>query len=202
LASPATGPFCAASAAPRPTPSTHCFPSAIHCSIFTPATALWTAGLLPQIGLLHALKPGHLALASDLVEEFRHDDRSPRCPAHQPSRNPRRALPARRRGRCRSLPPHRRWPPHLHPRRRRRPPGPATLNDPDAAPPPPSRPFAAWSAKPSVSGLPRRTLQRRTMHLRGVNALYRRLRRLRREGSPAHEPHPPPLRRACSGVGL
>jgi CRISPR-associated protein Cas1 len=36
------------------------------------ATALWTAGLLPQIGLLHALKPGHLALASDLVEEFRH----------------------------------------------------------------------------------------------------------------------------------
>jgi CRISPR-associated protein Cas1 len=39
----------------------------IHCS-----TALWTAGLLPQIGLLHALKPGHLALASDLVEEFRH----------------------------------------------------------------------------------------------------------------------------------
>jgi group II intron reverse transcriptase/maturase/CRISPR-associated endonuclease Cas1 len=40
----------------------------IHC-----ATALWTAGLLPQIGLLHALKPGHLALASDLVEEFRHE---------------------------------------------------------------------------------------------------------------------------------
>jgi CRISPR-associated protein Cas1 len=37
------------------------------------ATALWTAGLLPQIGLLHALKPGHLALASDLVEEFRHE---------------------------------------------------------------------------------------------------------------------------------
>lgn len=36
------------------------------------ATAPWTAGLLPQIGLLHALKPGHLALASDLVEEFRH----------------------------------------------------------------------------------------------------------------------------------
>jgi len=40
----------------------------IHC-----ATALWTAGLLPQIGLLHALRPGHLALASDLVEEFRHE---------------------------------------------------------------------------------------------------------------------------------
>ena len=40
----------------------------IHC-----ATSLWTAGLLPQIGLLHALKPGHLALASDLVEEFRHE---------------------------------------------------------------------------------------------------------------------------------
>jgi group II intron reverse transcriptase/maturase/CRISPR-associated endonuclease Cas1 len=37
------------------------------------ATALWTAGLLPQIGLFHALKPGHLALASDLVEEFRHE---------------------------------------------------------------------------------------------------------------------------------
>ena len=37
------------------------------------ATALWTAGLLPQIGLLHSLKPGHLALASDLVEEFRHE---------------------------------------------------------------------------------------------------------------------------------
>jgi group II intron reverse transcriptase/maturase/CRISPR-associated endonuclease Cas1 len=40
----------------------------IHC-----ATALWTAGLLPQIGLLHGLKTGHLALASDLVEEFRHE---------------------------------------------------------------------------------------------------------------------------------
>jgi CRISPR-associated protein Cas1 len=37
------------------------------------STALWTAGLLPQIGLLHALKPGQLALASDLVEEFRHE---------------------------------------------------------------------------------------------------------------------------------
>lgn len=36
------------------------------------ATSLWSAGLLPQIGLFHALKPGHLALASDLVEEFRH----------------------------------------------------------------------------------------------------------------------------------
>jgi group II intron reverse transcriptase/maturase/CRISPR-associated endonuclease Cas1 len=37
------------------------------------ATALWAAGLLPQIGLVHALKPGHLSLASDLVEEFRHE---------------------------------------------------------------------------------------------------------------------------------
>ena len=37
------------------------------------ATALWVAGLLPQIGMLHTLRPGHLALASDLAEEFRHE---------------------------------------------------------------------------------------------------------------------------------
>ena len=37
------------------------------------ATALWAAGLLPSLGLLHDQRAGHLALASDLTEEFRHE---------------------------------------------------------------------------------------------------------------------------------
>jgi CRISPR-associated protein Cas1 len=36
------------------------------------STAIQICGLNPEIGWYHSIKPGHLSLASDLVEEFRH----------------------------------------------------------------------------------------------------------------------------------